>query len=60
LKWRESVGRPLGFDTLRATKPIVSVGAEHPLEDETLMADYFRRFNTGTGYVRKHGGANAP
>jgi hypothetical protein len=25
-----------------AAKPIVAVGADHPLEDEILMADYFR------------------
>lgn len=43
MAWRKSVGRPEGFDTLRAAKPIVAVGAEHPLEDETLMADYFRK-----------------
>ena len=28
---------------MQATKPIVAVGAEHPLEDETLMADHFRK-----------------
>lgn len=43
LAWRKEAGRPIGFDTLRNTKPIVAVGAEHPLEDETLMADYFRK-----------------
>jgi hypothetical protein len=26
-----------------SSKPIVAVGAEHPLEDEILMADYFRK-----------------
>ena len=43
LAWRKDAGRPLGFETMRATKPIVAVGAEHPLEDETLMADFFRK-----------------
>ena len=43
LAWRKDAGRPVGFDTMRASKPIVAVGAEHPLEDETLMADHFRK-----------------
>jgi hypothetical protein len=25
-----------------SSKPLVAVGADHPLEDEILMADYFR------------------
>lgn len=29
-----------------SSKPIVAVGAEHPLEDEILMADYFRMIFT--------------
>ncbi|KAK0730459.1 nucleoside hydrolase [Lasiosphaeris hirsuta] len=41
LKWRESAGKGIGFGSLRAFKPIVAVGAEHPLEDELLMADHF-------------------
>jgi hypothetical protein len=28
---------------MKTFKPIVAVGADHPLEDETLMADYFRK-----------------
>jgi hypothetical protein len=43
LEWRKSTGRPEGFETMRAHKPIVAVGAEHSLEDEELMADYFRK-----------------
>ncbi|KAI9734145.1 MAG: hypothetical protein M1818_006650 [Claussenomyces sp. TS43310] len=41
LAWRKARGQLEGFDTLRAFKPIVAVGADHPLEDEMLMADYF-------------------
>ncbi|KAI9171372.1 hypothetical protein HJFPF1_00854 [Paramyrothecium foliicola] len=41
LAWRKSTGRSEGFEAMKASKPIVAVGAEHPLEDETLMADYF-------------------
>lgn len=42
--WRKSTGRPEGYAAMKAHKPIVAVGPEHPLEDETLMADYFREF----------------
>ncbi|KAF2862777.1 inosine-uridine preferring nucleoside hydrolase [Piedraia hortae CBS 480.64] len=41
LAWRKASNRPLGFETLRATKPLVAVGPEHPLADDMLMADYF-------------------
>uniref|UniRef100_A0A8H7N9P6 Inosine/uridine-preferring nucleoside hydrolase domain-containing protein n=1 Tax=Bionectria ochroleuca TaxID=29856 RepID=A0A8H7N9P6_BIOOC len=41
LEWRKASGRAEGFGVLRAQKPIVAVGPEHPLEEEELMADYF-------------------
>ncbi|KAF7552561.1 hypothetical protein G7046_g7377 [Stylonectria norvegica] len=41
LAWRKSTGKPEGFGAMKASKPIVAVGAEHPLCDEELMADYF-------------------
>jgi hypothetical protein len=44
LEWRKARGQLEGFDTMKAFKPIVAVGADHPLEDELLMADYFRKF----------------
>lgn len=40
-QWRKSNGRPEGFETLNACKPIVAVGAEEPLADQIVMADYF-------------------
>ena len=43
LAWRESVGRPSGYEAMKARKPIVAIGPEHPLEEETLAADYFRK-----------------
>jgi hypothetical protein len=43
LEWRRSTGRPEGFETMKASKPIVAIGAEHPLLEEELMADYFRK-----------------
>ncbi|KAK1757458.1 Inosine/uridine-preferring nucleoside hydrolase domain-containing protein [Echria macrotheca] len=41
MAWRESTGRKSSYGALRAFKPVVAVGAEHPLEDELLMADHF-------------------
>ncbi|KJZ76673.1 hypothetical protein HIM_04009 [Hirsutella minnesotensis 3608] len=41
MAWRKETGRPEGYGAMKARKPIVAVGPEHPLEDETLMADYF-------------------
>ncbi|EON61302.1 hypothetical protein W97_00515 [Coniosporium apollinis CBS 100218] len=40
-EWRRKNGKPEGFETLRASKPIVAVGAEEPLADQLMMADYF-------------------
>jgi inosine-uridine nucleoside N-ribohydrolase len=42
IEWRKVNGRPVGFEALTKTKPLVAVGPEHPLADEMLMADYFR------------------
>ncbi|EOO02056.1 putative inosine-uridine preferring nucleoside hydrolase protein [Phaeoacremonium minimum UCRPA7] len=39
--WRKTQGKPEGFSSLKTFKPIVAVGAEHPLEDDELMADNF-------------------
>ncbi|RDA91766.1 hypothetical protein CP533_4765 [Ophiocordyceps camponoti-saundersi (nom. inval.)] len=41
LAWRRETGRPEGYEALMASKPVIAVGADHPLEDELLMADYF-------------------
>jgi hypothetical protein len=46
MEWRKARGQLEGFETMLSSKPIVAVGAEHPLEDEILMADYFRMKNT--------------
>lgn len=45
IEWRQAQGKPLGFDALRKTKPIVAVGSEHPLTDQMLMADFFRMYD---------------
>ena len=45
MAWRESQGNPGGFETLRNHKPIVAVGADQPLEDQLVIADYYRILN---------------
>ena len=42
MAWREATGKPT-YGALSAYKPIVAVGAQHALEDEELVADYFRK-----------------
>jgi inosine-uridine nucleoside N-ribohydrolase len=41
MQWRREQGRPEGFGALRACRPVVAVGAEDPLEDQKMLADYF-------------------
>ncbi|KAB2577498.1 Uncharacterized protein DBV05_g3919 [Lasiodiplodia theobromae] len=41
IEWRKVNGLPEGFEALRAHKPLVSVGAEEPLADQMMLADYF-------------------
>lgn len=43
MEWRRARGQLEGFGCMTSSKPIVAVGADHPLEDEILMADYFRK-----------------
>lgn len=43
MEWRKKQGRPEGFDTLRAHKPVIAVGAQQPLDDQKMLADYFRK-----------------
>jgi hypothetical protein len=43
IEWRSKKGRELGFETLRASKPLVTVGAEEPLAEQLMMADFFRK-----------------
>ncbi|KAL4809479.1 Inosine/uridine-preferring nucleoside hydrolase domain-containing protein [Aspergillus unguis] len=41
MQWRREQGKPEGFGTLRANPPIVALGAEDPLDDQKMLADYF-------------------
>ena len=42
MQWRREHGRPEGFGALHACRPVIAVGAEAPLEDQKMLADYFR------------------
>ncbi|KAH3941107.1 hypothetical protein HBI56_135920 [Parastagonospora nodorum] len=39
--WRKANGRAPGFETLDVRKPIVAVGAEEPLAEHMMVADFF-------------------
>lgn len=43
MAWRKANGRPEGFEALKACKPLVALGAEHPLEETDLKFDHFRK-----------------
>lgn len=46
IEYRKAQGLKVGFESLvkGASKPLVALGPEHPLEDEMLMADFFREY----------------
>jgi hypothetical protein len=46
MQWRREKGRPEGFGSLRAFRPILAVGAEEPLESQKMLADYFRTYRS--------------
>ncbi|KAL9109347.1 MAG: hypothetical protein Q9227_005977 [Pyrenula ochraceoflavens] len=40
IKWRQDRGQAAGYEGLKS-KPVIAVGAEGPLEEQIVMADYF-------------------
>ena len=42
LQWRRDRGQAEGFETMKAFKPIIALGADEPLEEQKRLADYFR------------------
>ncbi|MCJ1271092.1 hypothetical protein MMC22_010991 [Lobaria immixta] len=41
LEWRKQRGIPEGFETLRKSRPLVSIGATKPLDDQPTAMDFF-------------------
>ncbi|PFH61156.1 hypothetical protein XA68_18106 [Ophiocordyceps unilateralis] len=41
MAWRRESGRAEGYGAMMASRPVVAVGPDHPLDDEELMADHF-------------------
>lgn len=46
MQWRRDNGKAEGYGTLRASRPVVAVGAEEPLESQKMLADYFRMYSS--------------
>jgi inosine-uridine nucleoside N-ribohydrolase len=60
MAWRESQGLPSGFEQLKQSKPLVSVGPEEPLGEQQMMADYFHGVDGLGGISSTHAHLSPP
>ena len=50
LRWRQERGSFKGFQSLKNAPPLVAVGADGPLGDQLMLADYFRKATLSPSY----------
>ena len=56
IQWRQERGLPAGFGAMLAARPLVAVGADKPLAEDLLLADYFRMWKNNSPTIRTNNG----
>lgn len=60
LSWRKSTSRPIDFEGITKFKPLVSIGADEPLQDKIESADYFHGIDGLAGIHGTHSHLSPP